>query len=352
MNKILLGKGDSSKREVLFDILRGIAIILVTWGHVTNALFSGELIYYFPLKLISATFVMPLFMGICGFFSYKSIMKCDLKSYIFKRIKRILIPCIVWNIIGWLITSAVKVTLGDRSIPRFDLTGVWFLWAVFICEMIMLVQLKLMIKRNLLIASSVIISIILILCPTDLWYIAWVYPFFSIGVLLNFDCFKISDKVGWKIWLFCTTLYSIVLPLFKYEYLVYYSGSSIFGVNPIYSQLLIDLFRFIIGCLGCIAVIGFIKLIIEKLSDSNVISLIANIRRKSMEIYVMQVVFVETLLMMLIRYIKPLSSFFLCNVEFTVYCVGLLITILAIIAFLVVKTIVSKWHYLDIFLFG
>ena len=352
MNKILLGKGDSPKREVLYDVLRGIAIILVTWGHVTNALFSGELIYYFPLKLISATFVMPLFMGICGYFSYKSIMKYDLKSYIFKRIKRILMPCIVWNIIGWLITSAVKVTLGDGSIPRFNLTGVWFLWAVFICELIMLVQLKLLIKRNLIIASSIIISIILILCPTDTWYIAWVYPFFTIGVLLNFECFKISGKAGWKIWLLCITLYSIVLPLFKYEYLVYYSGSSVFGQNPIYIQLSIDLFRFIIGCLGCIVIIGFVKLIMEKLSDSNIIRIIANIGRNSMEIYVMQVVFIETLFLMMIRYIKPLSSFFLCNIEFTVYCVGLLLTFFAILVFMIIKTIISKWYYLDIFLFG
>ena len=126
-----------NKRKKEYDFIKEFVMLLVTWGHVTNALFSGEVVYYFPAKLITATFAMPIYMAVSGFFFYSSIKKHTFKEHFISRVQRLLIPCVLWNIIIWLVVGGIKVILGKGSIGSLNLFGIWFLWALLICDLFM-----------------------------------------------------------------------------------------------------------------------------------------------------------------------------------------------------------------------
>lgn len=71
-----MSKGDN--RNVLYDKIRGIAILLVVLGHsVQNA--YGEKCFNVSLFNIIYSFHMPLFMFISGFVTYKRDRELDLE---------------------------------------------------------------------------------------------------------------------------------------------------------------------------------------------------------------------------------------------------------------------------------
>lgn len=166
------GTEHHKKRRQDFDLIKGIVMILITWGHATNALFSGEIVYYFPMKLITATFAMPIFMWVSGYLSQYSLKKRSLGEYLKTRFQRVLIPCIMWNILIWGIMAVIKVVLKKGTIDGFSILGIWFLWALFICDVLMALQVKFIRNEESIVASSLIIWIILILIPSDQWYLA------------------------------------------------------------------------------------------------------------------------------------------------------------------------------------
>lgn len=74
---------NSKSRNIYFDILKGIAIILVAYGHVLQTFNSN-----WESSIIGKTiyaFHMPLFMLISGYFFYPSVKKTDYNHFIKKR---------------------------------------------------------------------------------------------------------------------------------------------------------------------------------------------------------------------------------------------------------------------------
>lgn len=120
------------KREEKWDILKGLAIWLVVWGHLTTDQ---------NLEIIIYVIHMPLFFMASGYFAYYSYQSDDFGIILKKKAARILVPFITWSGVAvaancvreflingfhadFLIHKLVEVYVTSMS--------VWFLWALFV----------------------------------------------------------------------------------------------------------------------------------------------------------------------------------------------------------------------------
>ena len=95
--------------NMTFGILSSLAIIMVVAGHTGyNILTVGDLFPYY-------SFHVPLFMFISGYF-YKESEEEHPIAYIIKKVRRLLVPYLIWNLIYGLIAWAMRsvgFTMGE-----------------------------------------------------------------------------------------------------------------------------------------------------------------------------------------------------------------------------------------------
>ena len=126
-------------REI--DILKGIAISMVMLGHAI-IVYPIDLNSQYPWCNYMHWFVssahMPLFFVISGFcFGFH-----DWKSYLAKKTKRILVPFIVFSILGVFLNMFLGVFINNPLSPSEALLGIltgssnWFLYTLFIIFLI------------------------------------------------------------------------------------------------------------------------------------------------------------------------------------------------------------------------
>lgn len=129
----------SGKRNPYWDVVKGVLIFLVVYGHIMQLIMAKESGISFwdsvAFKCIYL-FHMPLFMLISGYFASHSII-CRGFSSLGRYSKRLLIPIFsysVWVIFSHLFSTSVSI----KQIPlSFFLTAtsfLWFLSAVFLCS--------------------------------------------------------------------------------------------------------------------------------------------------------------------------------------------------------------------------
>ena len=125
-------------RVLSLDLLKAFAIYLVIWGHAIMH-FQPDFEKSVCFNVIYA-FHMPLFMMLSGYFATSS-MKLGVSDFLSKKFRQLLLPCLSWGVICWLIISSGLIE------GRFDLeigelfTGgwlglkdnFWFLKSCFIC---------------------------------------------------------------------------------------------------------------------------------------------------------------------------------------------------------------------------
>jgi fucose 4-O-acetylase-like acetyltransferase len=134
MNAPLLSIHPEKTRIEQFDILRGLAIILVVVGHVVqthapdfdhNAVFKG--IYMFH---------MPLFFYISGMvYGLKpvSITTQQFLRSIPKKAEQLLLPFLCWYLLSWMLSDHTTA-IADHFLLLYKSPdyGLWFLWALFV----------------------------------------------------------------------------------------------------------------------------------------------------------------------------------------------------------------------------
>ncbi|MBQ1547626.1 MAG: acyltransferase family protein [Lachnospiraceae bacterium] len=135
-------EASSSKRNLTVDTLKGVAILLVVFGHCLNNVIESPLVETPPAWIPAAKnfiyfFHMPLFFFLSGIFSYKTASH-GLKTALIDKIKRLLVPYVVFSVL----TTVVKVIFSDyQNNPRelsvllrawYEPIGIyWFLYALF-----------------------------------------------------------------------------------------------------------------------------------------------------------------------------------------------------------------------------
>ena len=132
-------KNKLSERNIFLDIVKYYAIFLVVWGHVVaqTSHFATYPVQEDTMVRLIYTTHMPLFMGICGYFFFKSISKYSstleyVQKKLPKRLLGLLIPMLSFGVIKTLciqffasnhptsVIALLKMVVGNAK-------GVWFL---------------------------------------------------------------------------------------------------------------------------------------------------------------------------------------------------------------------------------
>jgi fucose 4-O-acetylase-like acetyltransferase len=140
----------SGTRSNIVDIVKGIAIALVVYGHTAQgmihrawwvgpgAIFSDEFIY---------SFHMPAFFFVSGLFVMGSVAKRGSRQFVVDKLKTILYPYLLFAIITAVIEPLIgrfksgtkPVHLSSFLLNVVDGEAGWFLFVLFLCLMIAVV---------------------------------------------------------------------------------------------------------------------------------------------------------------------------------------------------------------------
>ena len=122
---------EEKTRNQYIDILRGLTIILVVFGHAIQGTNHG--LSTNPLHLVIQSFQMALLMMISGYVLGFSKIEGNYKTAIGKRIKRLLIPYVIWEQLHYFLhlartgeTYCFSEHLGGLLCSDF-----WFLRIIF-----------------------------------------------------------------------------------------------------------------------------------------------------------------------------------------------------------------------------
>lgn len=115
---------NSKKRNMAFDMAKGIAILLMIYDHIVG---QGKII---------TSFHMPIFFIIAGYF----LKEESIKITIVKKTKRLLVPYLEYNILALLVgivkekciihasVDVVRQYVKDKLINIFMARDIWLLW--------------------------------------------------------------------------------------------------------------------------------------------------------------------------------------------------------------------------------
>src|SRR3954463_11663954 len=130
------------KRITSIDIVKGIAIILVVYGHVMQGMAHRNLMYL-PFHIFSDTFIysfhMPAFFFASGLFA-KLNANTSSTVLIQKKAEQLLWPYLLWALISLIANPFVAQYTSAGSHPQvykdviFGIalgTQSWFLWTLF-----------------------------------------------------------------------------------------------------------------------------------------------------------------------------------------------------------------------------
>ena len=265
-------------RSVLIDGLKAVAIILVIVGHAMQ-FGSGMHSYVYSVFFDNAVFKviygfhMPLFMLISGYLFWHSMQRHSFKENAVSRVTSLLVPVMLWSIIPYIIRIASGEEHGVLMIIRAYFTtcmgNFWFLWAVLLSSVIVMLVSRFCGDN----ASIYIILAVLMLCTPDfsrLHLYKFMYGYFVVGYMwakgqhsqaAGPDSLRAVKPYKIAAALIATgAVYLLMLPLYEKDCYIYTTGFSLLGKDYII-QLVIDVFRFIIGMAGSSAVILFAMLL-------------------------------------------------------------------------------------------
>ncbi len=280
-----------TKRDILPDILRGFAIIMVVLGHCiqegNGADFSNNMLYFDDrFYWFIYSFHMPLFALIAGYYAYPSIKKAtDRKarwSLLLRRVSTYFIPIFVWTLFEVSREAIINTRLGYITYtPAFFLTTLiqrvltnhWFLWSMII-SFIVVWLMHFYLKDNMIIYCLIYLSLFFIPDAYNLHAYKFLLPFYVVAYYVNqyyhsdrpnmvksiaTKCLNFYQKKG----ILLTVVFIIFASLFliyRREALIYVGGYRI-TKNIWWQMLFIDIYRTIIGFVGSVFwILFFMKL--------------------------------------------------------------------------------------------
>lgn len=147
------------------------------------------------------------------------------------------------------------------------LNGLWFLWAIFWCSLIVLLVEKAFMGKTWLYVL-LLIPMLLTTEKFNFHLYVFMYPYFVTGFLFNrFDGVNWYRKIAKKDWYALALVIVIFIVLFffyGYNSYIYTTKISLLGENGLIIQLGIDIYRWAIGFVGAITVIILCKMICDR----------------------------------------------------------------------------------------
>lgn len=183
-------------RDRSLDILRGVAILIVVLGHsIQVSLLEGE--NSFIWSSIIRNFQMPLLFCISGYSAGFSYPCSNTKEFITKKIKRLLIPYLAWEILYYILLCFIPGSNKNFGMTEFFkelfTSDFWFLRVLFIYYLFFwgynLLFNRLRIKSDrikllFLASGSMIILLIMRVDLISRNLSVWHYGYFWLGLLV------------------------------------------------------------------------------------------------------------------------------------------------------------------------
>lgn len=326
INKIMTDNSVSQLgRNKYLDVVKYVLIFLVVWGHVIQQ--TSHLPTYpeqiDPLVRFIWTTHMPLFMGLCGYFFYKSLAKYNnaaeyRKNKLQQRMLGLFIPMLSFGFLKVLISMCEGEY--DFTINNFlvywliQAEKIWFLGDLAINTIIMLC-LWYFCNDNFSHDWKIIILGIPLACIPKLFNISalpHMYLYFALGFCCNmmrYSYIKIFNSV--KYWLIALTIFICAYSVFSN--LPWPPSEFIFTLtnHTIFNLIINDSLKIILGISGSylvLLIVYKVYIFFIKIDRNNkLINKIACVGKYTLDIYLLQIIIVEYIF----RIIN--SKYFLAN---------------------------------------
>jgi fucose 4-O-acetylase-like acetyltransferase len=347
-----------SSRAKNIDFMRGILIVIVVWGHMSTQLKGGAtLVDYNPLQYYGTIFLMPLFMAISGYFGYSSLTHKDIMAFVKKKALRLLLPCIVWSFIllffrfaaGFIFIKPLEINF-EVMINR--LNQFWYLGSAFVCSITFALTNHIVKTMHNRIVGYIITTILFCLLPSNFWYIAFMYPFYFCGAIFH-KYENIFLKIKW-IPLLSGICFIIMIPFYKFKHSIYEAEAAIWSNNGVKVQMGNNIWRWVIGFVGCICVSYLLSFIYFKMRKGNKIKEIFEyLGLVSMELYVIHIVIVVEVFGRLIAKLTANGfSLFVQNSIMKNYIYAPILSAIFIYICLVIRKVLIQVPFCSRLLFG
>lgn len=249
-------------REKHIDIIKGIAIFLVLWGHCIQSIAGDEGFFSNWVIRIIYSFHMPLFMVMSGYLFQRTSQK-DFLTILKGKLIALGIPFIIWNLLLYLrkcifiLMNTHRFAFDFSEMVSALFSGLWFLKSLFIITIITFFVVR---RCNRFRYSVCLVVWIGLVALSNIMgeHTADLFPFFVLGFVFaeHKGAYERIEKYRYAIY----TLFILLLIVMDEHSFVYVSG-----INPMTSsygffrQIWFDFYRLVIGSAGSFAVIILVK---------------------------------------------------------------------------------------------
>lgn len=223
-NSLYLNKR-ANERNSVFDIARGIAILLVVLGHsIQNNKTDFDNCLLFE---IIYSFHMPLFMFISGCVCFYQEDKIDKVEWLKKRFFSLMVPFIVWIFVPYIFFShtfpIATIKAYIINIIKSPDCGKWFLYVLFVLNLLLFLSKK--------ISNCLHVNI---LVPIVLFYL-------FISFILNFFCYCGIGLIKWHYIFFFS---GFLIMKLKNKFTLFFTYKRIYAILIVFSLYFIIFSRF------------------------------------------------------------------------------------------------------------
>ncbi len=285
------------------DIIKGMAIILVVYGHVIEHGMAPNAQDFFlnPVFKLIYTFHMPLFVFMSGYLMAFSLSRRSLRGAFKVKCKSLLVPFLSLGVLGIAVSYFFNVIFGkaggvfnfsqdliDQLLLR---PSAWFLFTLFILSALLIYSIHL--EKRLGVVGFLSIYFLMLVIPYNdyccIYYIKWFYLFFLTGYLINRYHLRITYPMGQTAVFFISLIMFIgLVPFWTTQDYIYINKMN-FVSNQYFHEILRIMYRYFMGFLGII--ISFY--IGAKLSRTKIAPVLRYVGTYALDIYIIQMCIVE-----------------------------------------------------------
>lgn len=352
--KITISQKEKNKnRNAKIDIIKGVAVFLVLWGHYIQYTSAGQFDYFqnAVFKWIYS-FHMPLFAVISGYLFYGTIQRKKMKEIVYSRIRGLLVPILIWATIYWIFLS-----IRQRNIQLegwYDTcTGhfLWFLWSILAISIYLAIVIK-QIPNKIQPITIILGFLAMYLFPNPEMNL-YMYPFFVIGYYGAKYKEKLETYRKSKYRFFILLFFIVLVCFFKKKDYIYMTGITIGNSRlTMLEQIVVDGYRYIIGLLGSISIVIIIDTMVEKIPDK-IKKWLRDCGKYSMQIYILQAFLLQIYAIdwkLLVNYVG--QNILIKNMWIYNFAITPIFAILTITAILVLTKRIEKNKKVSEILFG
>lgn len=285
-----------NRERMYLNVVKGIAVFLMIWGHCIQYCAKDGFSYYDnALFQMIYSFHMPLFMLISGYLFFFSFDKRDLNALLVHRTQGMLQPIVFASILNLFLMELPNLLLYG-SISVFDgalfdgFFSLWFLWCVLSASTAVAVAGKL--ARNFLLQVVFLLMgfLFVALFPENDYHL-YMYPYFVAGFLYG----RYRSRIpSWAIKLAGISLVAFPLLLRSYRswHLIYITPVLIPEVALI-KWIKINGFRWLIGFAGSLFVLTAVAILLRwterRKFAQRIFGMLAKLGENSLAIYCISV---------------------------------------------------------------